>query len=167
MEKMIMEIWDVYNKDREKTGRTIKRSEKLNEDEFHLVVHIWIINSKNEYLIQRRSETLNWMPGFWATTGGSAHAGEDSLTAIIRETGEEIGLKINPNKTQLLFSELGKNEHTDIYVTQMDVSLSETIFCPEDVSEINWASQDKIQKMIFENKFINYGSDYFQKLFQS
>lgn len=32
------ELWDVYDKSRNKIG-TIKRGEKLNDDEFHLVVN--------------------------------------------------------------------------------------------------------------------------------
>lgn len=47
-----MELWDIYNENREKTGRTIVRGQKLGENEYHLVVHMWIINSNGQFLIQ-------------------------------------------------------------------------------------------------------------------
>ena len=44
------EIWDIYDENRNLTGKTIKRAEyinKIKENEYHLVVHIWIKNDKN------------------------------------------------------------------------------------------------------------------------
>ena len=34
----------------------------------------------------------------WETTGGSALAGDDSLTAALRETKEELGIDLDPQK---------------------------------------------------------------------
>ncbi len=87
-----MELWDILDEDGNATGRTIMRGNELKEDEYHLVVHIWIINNKGEILIQKRSEHLEFAPGVWATTGGSAIKGEDSITAACRETKEELGI---------------------------------------------------------------------------
>ena len=39
-----MEKWDLYTKDRVKTGRSHTRGEELPEGLFHLVVHIWLKN---------------------------------------------------------------------------------------------------------------------------
>ena len=41
-----MELWDLYTKDRVPTGQTHVRGEKLPDDLFHLVVHVWIQNSR-------------------------------------------------------------------------------------------------------------------------
>ena len=51
-----MELWDVYDENRKPLGYTVKREkfDSLN-NEYHIVVHIWIKNSKGEYLIQKRS----------------------------------------------------------------------------------------------------------------
>ena len=53
-----MELWDIYDRNRNKTGKIIKRGERMLEGEFHLIVHIWIKNSNNEFLIQQRSEKV-------------------------------------------------------------------------------------------------------------
>ena len=89
-----MEIWDIYDGSRRKTGRTAVRGERLGEGEFHLVVHVWIVNGKGEYLITKRSPNKPF-PGMWECTGGSALAGEDSLGAALRETKEETGITLN------------------------------------------------------------------------
>lgn len=64
-----MELWDAYDENRKSLGYTVKREkfDSLN-NEYHIVVHIWIKNSKGEYLIQKRSS--NKKEGLkWAWTG--------------------------------------------------------------------------------------------------
>ena len=80
------EIWDIYDENRNLTGKTIKRAEyinKIKENEYHLVVHIWIKNDNNEWLISKRTPNKHF-PLLWECTGGSALAGEESLTADLR-----------------------------------------------------------------------------------
>lgn len=44
------EVWDVYTKDRRRTGKTCLRGEQgtLEEDEFHMWVMVWIKNARTE-----------------------------------------------------------------------------------------------------------------------
>ena len=70
-----MELWDVFTADREKTGRTAVRGEGLGAGEYHVVVHIWLVNDEGDLLIQRRAACVELAPNVWATTGGSALAG--------------------------------------------------------------------------------------------
>ena len=44
------EIWDLYDENRELLGKDHVRGEQLPIDGYHLVVHVWIRNSKGEYL---------------------------------------------------------------------------------------------------------------------
>ena len=86
---MASEIWDLYDGNGQKTGRTMVRGEDVPAGLYHLGVHIWPMNSRGEFLVQKRSMTVQWKPGIWAVTGGSAMAGEDALTAARRELREE------------------------------------------------------------------------------
>ena len=91
-----MEKWDILNADGEPIGKTTLRGKcNLKTGEYHLVVHIWMVSSKGEFLIQRRSENKKLMPGEWAATGGAAISGEDSYTAANRELYEELGIPSN------------------------------------------------------------------------
>ena len=155
-----MEIWDIYTIDRIKTGRTIVRGEKLQIDDYHLVVHIWIQNSQGEYLIQKRAGHLTWMPNMWATTGGAVISGEDSLQGVIRETEEELGVKIEENDLKLLFTQIRGKDISDIYLTQLNLPITAYKFEVKDMSEIRYVSKSELFKMIEAKEFVDYGEEY-------
>lgn len=70
-----MELWDVYDENRVKTGRTLERGkpEKIQKGEYRMVVHVCIFNSKGEMLIQQRQPFKRSWSGKWdLTVGGSA-----------------------------------------------------------------------------------------------
>lgn len=46
-----MELWDIYDINRIKTGKTVMRGETIKQGGFHLVVHVCVFNSKGEMLI--------------------------------------------------------------------------------------------------------------------
>ena len=89
-----MELWDLYDENREFTGKTQIRGEKIPQGYYHLAVHVWIRNRKGEYLISQRSADRPTFPLMWECVGGAATAGEDSLTAALRETAEEVGIDL-------------------------------------------------------------------------
>ena len=99
-----MEKWDLYTKDRVKTGRSHIRGDELPEGLFHLVVQVWLKNSEGRYLISQRSADRPTFPLMWETTGGSVLMGEDSLTGAIREAKEELGIDLPPKAGRLMFS---------------------------------------------------------------
>ena len=51
-----MEIWDVYDRNRNLTGKKVLRGEpnNLKKGEYGLVVHVAIFNQAGEMLIQKR-----------------------------------------------------------------------------------------------------------------
>lgn len=88
-----MERWDLRDGEGIPTGETMERGEHLKPGQYHLVVHIWVIDGQGRLLIQKRAAHLKLMPDVWAATGGSAVAGEDSHTAAARELREELGIE--------------------------------------------------------------------------
>ena len=80
----MIEYWDLYDKNRNKLEKTVKRGDYLNDDEYHLVINAWIKNSKNEFLITQRSINKKH-PLMWECTGGSALINETSIDAALRE----------------------------------------------------------------------------------
>ena len=63
-----MELVDKFNKRRESLNKTTERFEKI-EGEFCQYVHTWIMNDKNEFLIQKRSANKKIYPDKWSITG--------------------------------------------------------------------------------------------------
>jgi 8-oxo-dGTP pyrophosphatase MutT (NUDIX family) len=84
----------------------------MHKGEYHLVIQVWIKNSKNEFLISRRTNNGGWWSGLWQTTGGAAVTGDNSLETALKETREEIGIILEPKNRQLFkrYSELHKND---------------------------------------------------------
>ncbi len=161
IKKVCPETWDIYTKDRVKTGRTIARGEKLSQDDYHLVVHIWIQNQNNEFLIQKRAPHLSWMPNIWASTGGAVIKDEDSLQGVIRETKEELGIELTKNDIHLLFTEIRGQDISDIYLSKGYFKINDFTFQKEDMSEIKFVNEFEIRQMIKSGEFVDYGSYYF------
>ena len=157
-----IEIWDIYDESENKTGRTIERGKKLQDGDYHLVVHIWFVNDSEEFLIQKRAEHLKLFPGVWATTGGSALAGENSKTAAIRETKEELGIEPDINNMKKIKRIQRKDNFTDIWLVKQNISLNEINIQEEEVSEVRWVDKKSIIEMTNDGKFHNYGKDYFK-----
>lgn len=66
---MNVEIWDLYDAQGEKTGKTMIRGEAIPVGFYHIGVHIWPMNDKGELLIQRRSMGVQWKPGHLGCNG--------------------------------------------------------------------------------------------------
>ena len=93
------ERWDIYDKNKQLTGRTMKRNDwTLKDDEYHLTVLGVIRRSDGKFLITKRVMTKAWAPGWWEVSGGAAQAGEASYDAVLREVKEETGLTLTSYK---------------------------------------------------------------------
>lgn len=160
-----LELWDIYTKERIKTGKLHKRGEKLSEGEYHLVVHVCIFNSKNELLIQQRQPFKSGWPNMWdLTVGGSAIAGDSSSQAAERELMEELGLSLDFSNTLPQFTITFQNGFDDYYLINYDVELSEVILQKEEVQAVKWVSKEEVLKMQQEGTFIPYW--FLDKLFE-
>ncbi len=152
-----MELWDIYDKNRLLTGRTIERGNKLKKGDFHLVVHVCIFNSKNEMLIQQRQPWKEGWTNMWdITVGGSALAGEDSIEAAERETLEEIGYKINLSNERPFFTINFEVGFDDYYLVEKEIDIESLTLQYEEVKAVKWASREEVLQLIEEGKFINY-----------
>ena len=98
------EYWDVYNAQKERTGRTHQRGQQLQPGDYHLVTNGLIFNSKGDVLLQQRAFDKLSHPGIWtADTGGAVLVGETSQQALVREVSEELGIAVSAD--ELVFIE--------------------------------------------------------------
>ena len=100
-----MELWDIYDKNKKPTGRTMKRNDwHLKDGEYHLTVLGVVAREDGTFLITKRVMTKAWAPGWWEVSGGAAQAGEASYDAVLREVKEETGLDVAFGASPVPFS---------------------------------------------------------------
>lgn len=88
-----MEIWDAYNDKREKIGQYLVRGERILTGLYHLCVNVLVRHEDGDILFMKRSSQKELYPNYFEFgAGGSVLAGEDSLSAVLRELKEETGL---------------------------------------------------------------------------
>ena len=92
------ELFDVLNEKGEYTGRVETREICHKEGLWHKAVVLFIINSKGQVLLQKRSPYKKLWANMWdITAGGHVLTGEFGFQAIIRECKEEIGIELEKN----------------------------------------------------------------------
>lgn len=161
-----MEIWDLYDKDRIKTGETMVRGSKFKENTYHLIVHVCIFNLEGKMLIQQRQPFKDGWPNMWdITVGGSAVSGDTSQLAAEREVYEEIGYKLSLDGIRPSLTINFDKGFDDIYLIQKDIDISKLKLQYEEVQSVKWASKEEILSMIDEEIFIPYHKSLIDLLF--
>ena len=164
---MSIEIWDVLDENGALTGKTALRGKGvLKSGEYHLVVHIWIMSSTGQFLIQRRADDKKLMPGDWAATGGAAISGEDSFAAAKRELFEELGIKSDKQSLKKLERIKRRNSLLDVWAIVCDVPENELVLQRSEVAEAKWVTKEQLCQMIENGNFHNYGKEYFDSVFE-
>ncbi|NLP16719.1 MAG: NUDIX domain-containing protein [Clostridiales bacterium] len=151
-----MELWDIYDKFFVKTGRKHERGKPITGDDFHLIVHIYPINSKGQLLIQKRADTVSWKPGYWASTGGSAISGDDAWTTCQKELWEELGIRATPQNSYLAMMFRKYNSFCVIWLVRTDVSVEELTLQPAEVTEARWVTREEIKELEEKGQWIGY-----------
>lgn len=161
------ELWDLYSENRELLGRDHIRGEQLPIDGYHLVVHVWIRNSKGEYLISQRSANRSRYPLMWECVGGSVVKGEDSLQGAIREVKEEVGIDLEPDKGHVLFTKVRKimegkivNDIVDVWLFDYDGEVNLSDATTDEVAQVTWMDREQIRDL-HEQKMLVGTLEYF------
>lgn len=167
---MNLEIWDLYDKNRKIIGEQI-RGEKLPQNTFHLVVHVWIKNKDGKYLISQRNAKRKTHPLMWECPGGAVLKGESSLEAAVRETMEEVGIDLKDRKGQLLFSKIRKSEGKmtsdnilDVYIFEYDGKISLENATTDEVAQAKWLDVEEIKDLYKSGEMVKSLYYFFDKI---
>ena len=145
-----MEYRDIYDKNKQLTGKTFEKSEGVLEGYFYLMVVCFMQNNKGQFLMQKRVPEKD---GKWATTGGHPKAGENSLTGMITEIKEELGISVNPNELQLFKEAKGKNSFCDLYYLKKDIDIKDITVQEDEVETVSWLTLDEINNLLKNGQF--------------
>ena len=142
------EILDIYDENAKPTGKTIMRGTPIRNGEDSLSVHMYIYTSKGKFLLQKRSAKKRSLPGIWSVTCGAVKAGEDSITAGIREAKEEVGLDIPADA--FCFIEKIKRRHSfiDLYFVEHDFDVNSCQLQKDEVDSVRLCSASELLALI-------------------
>lgn len=166
-----MEIWDLYDENRVPTGRTHIRGERLPLGFYHLAVHVWIRNSRGEFLISQRSAWRRSYPLLWESVGGSVLAGEDSLGGALRETMEEVGIALDPERGSIVHQKTRKStgephtgDHLDVWLFDFDGEPDLGGATTDEVVQCRWALPEEIGALMERGEMVPTREYFFAAL---
>ncbi len=174
-----MEFFDVLNPDGTTAGYSLSRDEVHKKGLWHRTVHIWILNSNNELLIQKRSYQKEVYPGLWdISCAGHLSCGEDCYSGAIRELEEELGLTVEPNELKYLFTVTQHyshpdrlfidNELVDVLLLDKDVDADSMCMDKNEVVEVKFISVNELQKCVMERSpLLAPHEDEYRRLFET
>lgn len=147
------EYWDLYDADRNFLGRTIKRGDAFEKDEYYVCCEIWIMNEEGKFLITQRHPDKK-AGGLWEFTGGGVLAGETTAQGAVRELKEELGVSVNTSELTLLEVYKHKNYFMDIYVLKKNLDITTLTLQPTEVVDAKWVSKDELLSMIDSKEIV-------------
>ncbi len=152
--KITHEIWDLRDELGEPTGRYASRDQyrSLRSGDYMLAVHIFLHTPDGRFLVQKRSQEKDVLPGIWDITGGAAKAGEDGRQAAIRETAEEIGVTLTPDQLQLSARLKRKRSFVELWFAKASVRAQACVLQAGEVDEVKLISKKEMVDLIRQAK---------------
>jgi len=148
------------------TGERKTKADIHRDGDWHRAAHVWIVSPNKRFLIQRRSPRKENNPGLWdVSAAGHLSAGESAIEAAVRETFEELGLRITSGELKpvatlrescvLNNNTYYDNEFHEIFVVQRDVDIASLTLDAEEVAEVKWV--DELQP---DDSFVPHPREY-------
>ena len=142
-----MEWNDVYDENRNLTGKLHRRGTHWEEGEYGLVVCVWVYDGRGHVLLTRRARGKSFA-GTWENSGGAAKAGETSRQAIVRELFEETGIRAEEDEFEFIGSDRDRSTHFDFYCLRRTTPLTQIVLLPGETDGVQWASLEQIREMV-------------------
>ncbi len=157
-----MELLDVLDENGNLTGEKMERGKVHELGIWHRCVHIWIINSKGELLLQKcAKKPQKNLGGLWdVSAAGHVEAGETVEEAALKELREELGLEI-PFEEFILLKELkisvsmgdrGFKNHFDVvFLIKKDLDTTKLNLQEEEVEKVEFVHWRKVRERFLNN----------------
>lgn len=145
-----MEIRDLYDVNKNLTGKTFVKGEQVPNGYYYLIVAVIIENSDGNFLIQKRVLRKG---GKWALTAGHPKSGENSFEGLCAEVSEELGIDIRNDNLKLIDTWINNDQIFDIYYLKKDIDIKDIVIQEEEVDGVRYATLDEINEMYKKGEF--------------
>ena len=148
------EILSVLDEKDQVIGSAI-RKEVHEKGLWHRETYVFIINSKKEILLQKRTDRHIWD---FSAAGHVPH-GQEYLEAAQRETQEELGLSIDLKEfTKIAHGKIKKKEKGKInnriyqaFVVRKDIKINEITPDKGEIEELKYFNKEKVEDLVKNN----------------
>lgn len=164
-----MELWDVYDINRKRIeGRvSVRGSDDMTDDEFHLVIFAAVCNSEGKLLCSLRDRN-KMFGGTWEFCGGSALSGETSRQAAERELFEETGLDVRNCDGEIVAQNTkywkGSNWFYDVWLFRCEFDVSNLVPQEGEVERIDSFTFEEIKELLEKNNFTGITAEFIDKI---
>ena len=145
-----MEIWDLYDENRQPLNKTHVRGDSMVPGEYHTVVAVWTVNSKGEILLTLRHPHKQKHPNMWENTCGSVLAGEGSKAGTVRELKEETGITVTESDLIMMGTRKESSSFVDTYLIHKDAKIEDLTMQEEETVKAQWVTLEQLDRMIGE-----------------
>ena len=111
------------------------------------IYEVVIINDENEILLQKRSRYKRANPSKWGICGGKVDLGETPLDAGIRETFEEIGIRLKKDEFKFLSMDTNEKSHFTVYYVRKNVDVDECQIQQEELEEVRYFKIEELKEL--------------------
>lgn len=161
-----MDVIDAYDLDKRPNGHTTDHPKSLSPEEFRLVIHLCLFNSRGQMLIQRRQDNCARWPGLWDfSIRGCAVAGESGRMAAMREAKEELNLDLDLSQVRPALTISFPRGFDELFLLRADLDPQALLLQAEEVAEVRWASKEEILALREEGRFTPASPAYLALLF--
>lgn len=172
---------EVLDAEGHKTGQILDRADIHAQQLWHEVVHVWMLNSKGQILMQLRAPGVELSPNVWdVTVGTHLRPNEAPTDAALRCLSTELGLTFAVQDLKHLFNMQCSNplpsgrlhnvfEH--VFMVQSDIEIGELQFDPAKVARFAWLDLDQLMADIggvnSERTYLPRAKNYYTQLFEA
>lgn len=158
------EMLDIYDENGNRIGvRDRESCHVKNAGVYHKAVWIWVVNSKREILVQKKSMQKKKNAGKWdMPIAGHVDAGETCLECCVREAQEELGLNLQ-EKDFIFLKEFKRDvswEFSQVYLLKTDIQIEDMKLQLEEVEQVKWLNFQEFEKLLFSEQFCNHNDEY-------
>jgi 8-oxo-dGTP pyrophosphatase MutT (NUDIX family) len=121
------------------------------EKRFRIYIAAYLVLIKNKKLLFARRCNTGYQDGNYSLVSGHFDGGETAKQCIIREVMEEIGIKLNPEKLEIvhIMHRNGKDrEYIDIYLKTDTWEGNIKNLEPDKCDDLKWFSLDNLPKNV-------------------
>lgn len=147
------EYFEILDEKGNLTGRKEERHKCHEEGLWHKAVFVFILNSKSQVLLQKRSSTKKMWPNKWdVSAGGHVLAGEFGFQAIIREVKEELGISLEKEDITFIGTTISTNKNgeridnhfNEAYIVHKEIDETKLQLQSDEVAQVKWMEQEEI-----------------------